>query len=121
MRRKADALVPLEVSILEAALTLAGRGTTEFHGYLLAQVLKTDADRRTLTAYGTLYRALHRLEKSGLVESAWEDSALADAENRPRRKLYRTTALAHKALARIYEERREHRKLRRLQEQWGTS
>lgn len=120
MRRKADHLVPLEVSILEAALTLRARGSGAFHGYLLAQVLKTDAERRTLTAHGTLYRALHRLERAGLIESFWEDVAEAEAASRPRRKLYRTTGLAQTALAREYAERKEHRKLRKLQERWGT-
>ncbi|HUF51962.1 MAG TPA: helix-turn-helix transcriptional regulator [Longimicrobiales bacterium] len=120
MRRKADHLVPLEVSILEAAMALHRQGTAQFHGYRLAQVLKTDADRRTLTAYGTLYRALHRLERAGVIESFWEDAADAEAANRPRRKLYRTTPLAQAVLAREYAQRKEHRKLRMLKEQWGT-
>jgi PadR family transcriptional regulator, regulatory protein PadR len=120
MRRKADSLVPLEISILECAITLHRRGTTHIHGYLLAQVLKTDADRRTLTAHGTLYRALHRLERAGIIESSWEDAAEAEAASRPRRKLYRTTPLAQEVLAREYETRKEHRKLRKLKEEWGT-
>jgi PadR family transcriptional regulator PadR len=121
MRRKTDQLVPLEISILESALAMRGKGTEAFHGYLLAQVLKTDADRRTLTAYGTLYRALHRLERAGVIESFWEDAAEAQATHRPRRKLYRTTPLAQAVLARAYAERKQHHKLRKLNEQWGTS
>ena len=102
-------------------MALHRRGTGAFHGYMLAQVVKTDADRRTLTAYGTLYRALHRLERAGVIESVWEDAAEAEAANRPRRKLYRTTPLAQTVLAREYAERKEHRKLRKLEDQWGTS
>lgn len=100
MRRKADQLIPIEVSMLEAAVTLKERGARAFHGYLLAKVIKTSSDRRTLTAHGTLYRALHRLERAGLVEGFWEDPAEAAREDRPRRRLYRLTALAETALAR---------------------
>ena len=100
MRRKQGHLVPLEVSVLEAALDLLRRGTPAFHGYSLAKVLQADGDRQLLTAYGTLYRALHRLEKADLVESFWEDAHLAEAEGRPRRRLYRVTARAEPAVKR---------------------
>ena len=100
MRRKPDELIPLEVSILEAAVALSRRGSETFHGFAVAKVVKTQANRRTLTAHGTLYRALHRLERAGLIESFWEDSALAERDGRPRRRLYRLTALAELALSR---------------------
>ncbi|MDQ3894944.1 MAG: PadR family transcriptional regulator [Actinomycetota bacterium] len=45
---------------------------------------------RSLTAHGTLYKALGRLEESGLLTSRWEDAAAA-AEGRPRRRLYELT------------------------------
>lgn len=114
MRRKADHLIPLETSILTAGIALQKRGTTAFHGYSLAKVIKAETESRMLTAYGTLYRALHRLERAGLVEGFWEDAALAESEGRPRRRLYRITALAHVALAR--EQTRSRGKLRSLQE-----
>ena len=44
---------------------------------------------RALTAHGTLYKALGRLEERGLLTSAWEDAAAA--EGRPRRRLYELT------------------------------
>lgn len=100
MRRKADALIPLEISILEAAFALRRRGSQTFHGFAVAKIIKTQANRRLLTAHGTLYRALHRLERSGLIESFWEDSAVAEQDGRPRRRLYRVTALAEAALSR---------------------
>ena len=100
MRRNAEHLVPLEVSILEAAVALHRRGTPAFHGYALAKVIKTSTDRRLLTAYGTLYRALHRLERAGIIEGFWEHPADAEKETRPRRRLYRLTALSEIALAR---------------------
>ena len=116
MRRKADHLIPIEVSILETALALDKQGTKVFHGYALAKVLKTDSERRRLTAYGTLYRALHRLERAGLVESLWEDPAHSELNGRPRRRLYRVTALAEIALARVRAEQHTGGKLRALKE-----
>ena len=83
MRRKAGALVPLELAICTAAADLRQQGTEEFHGYLIAKELKEHADNRLLTAYGTLYRALGRLEAMGLLLSRWEDAMVAAAENRP--------------------------------------
>jgi DNA-binding transcriptional ArsR family regulator len=106
MRRKSDQLIPLEASILEAAVALRSRGTPLFHGYALAKVIRTEADRRLLTAHGTLYRALQRLERGGLLESFWEDAVPAEREGRPRRRLYRITALGERALGRVRAQRR---------------
>ncbi len=116
MRRKSGQLIPLEVSILEAAVALNKRGTKAFHGYLLAKVVKTKGDRRMLTAYGTLYRALHRLERAGLLESSWEDWAQAEPESRPRRRLYRLTGSSEIALARARARQRSSGKARALEE-----
>jgi PadR family transcriptional regulator PadR len=91
MRRKAGALVPLETAILIAAVMLQGEGVDEFHGYEIAKHLAEIADRRLLTAYGTLYRALGRLESMGLLQSHWEDPQVAADENRPGRRLYTLT------------------------------
>jgi DNA-binding PadR family transcriptional regulator len=73
---------------------LRRRGIREFHGYELAKQLADVSDRRLLTAYGTLYRALGRLEAMGLLESRREDPAIGAKENRPGRRLYTLTALA---------------------------
>lgn len=91
MRRKPGALVPLELAICEAALELRRRGSEEFHGFLIAKELKHAADTRLLTAYGTLYRALGRLEAMGLVRSRPEDPMIAARESRPVRRLYTLT------------------------------
>ena len=40
---------------------------------------------------GTVYPALRRLEKSGLIRSQWESVAVARAELRPVRKYYQVT------------------------------
>jgi PadR family transcriptional regulator len=94
MRRKPGALVPLEIAICDAAAGLRRRGIEEFHGYELAKQLADVNDRKLLTAYGTLYRALARLEAMGLLESRREDPAVAAEENRPGRRFYTLTALA---------------------------
>lgn len=114
VRRKPGQLIPLEIALLEAAVALKRRGELTFHGYSLAKTIKTASEARTLTAHGTLYRALHRLEKAGLVEGFWEDPAEAAAEDRPRRRLYRLTALADVALARARAAMRDSRSLRSL-------
>lgn len=103
MRRKPGALVPLELAICEAAVRLRAEGRDEFHGYAMARSLKEAAEARLLTAYGTLYRALARLEQRGLLESHWEDSAIATAERRPPRRLYRLTAEGEAAVRRAGE------------------
>ena len=79
MRRKHGSLVPLETAICAAAAALRRRGVNEFHGYELAKQLTDISDSRLLTAYGTLYRALGRLEAMGLLESRREDPAIENA------------------------------------------
>jgi PadR family transcriptional regulator PadR len=99
MRRKAGTLVPLERDILEAALSLRSMGVAEPHGFLLARTIGEVTGARRLAAYGTLYKALDRLERAGLLESRWEDPNFAAAEARPRRRLYQVTPSGQRALA----------------------
>jgi DNA-binding PadR family transcriptional regulator len=47
---------------------------------------------------GTVYPALSRLERDGLVRSAWEDEHDAHADGRPARRYYKLTAPGSKAL-----------------------
>jgi DNA-binding PadR family transcriptional regulator len=100
LRRKPGALLPLEVSILEAGLDLAARGVPSFHGFAIAKEIKDRRDGRLLTAHGTLYRALGRMSTAGLLDSQWEDPLIASAALRPRRRLYRVTTAGEAALAR---------------------
>ena len=58
-----------------------------------------------LTAHGTLYRALHRLEQAGFLESFWEDPRLALEQGRPTRRFYRVTAAGEQTLARAKAEK----------------
>jgi PadR family transcriptional regulator PadR len=101
-RRKPGTLLPLEIEILEAALSMLSSGKqATFHGFGLAQTMREQNASRSLTAHGTLYKALSRLEEFGLLTSRWEDAAVV--EGRPRRRLYELTSqgahVAEQALA----------------------
>jgi len=92
MRRREGALVPLEVAILGAGLSVRSTGEPEFHGFRLARELRDRDGARGLTAHGTLYKALDRMERRGLLKSRWEDPDIAAEQGRPRRRFYRVTA-----------------------------
>ena len=92
MRRKPGELIRIEQTILVAAMNLSTRGEAEFHGFGIALEIRDRKGARLLTGHGTLYRALARLEKMGYLKSSWEDPQIAEAQGRPRRKLYRLTA-----------------------------
>ena len=109
MRRKPNALIPLEEAICAAAAALRVGGVEEFHGYQLARELADHADHKLLTAYGTLYRALGRLESMGLLTSRREDPEIAAREQRPGRRLYTLTALGETAAAAAEMKHREKR------------
>lgn len=99
MKRKPGSLLPLEASILAVGLALRQRGQPEFHGFLIAKEIQADTGGRRLTAYGTLYKALARLEQAGLLRSRWEDPEAAAREQRPRRRFYEVTPTGEQALA----------------------
>ena len=99
MRRKPGALLPIELAILTAGIDLRRIGTDEFHGFAVAKRMEDIGEAYQLTAYGTLYKALGRMETAGLLESRWEKADLALEEGRPRRRLYRVTGAGARALA----------------------
>ena len=98
MRRKPGHLLPIELALLEAAIRLRMEGVAHFYGFLIAREIKERQDARLLTAHGTLYKALDRLQRSGLLESECEDPLVAAQANRPRRRLYWVTAAGEAAL-----------------------
>src|SRR5215469_8869739 len=118
MRRKPGSLLPIETAICEAAYVLQQRGTAQFYGYSIAKELKHAGDTRLLTAYGTLYRALDRLEHMGFLRSEIEDPHVAAAESRPGRRLYELTATGQKAIVDVAELSRE-KKGRRKKRAWS--
>ena len=89
-RRKPGTLVPLESEILETAMSMLRSGSTTFHGFGIAQAMREQRGSPSLTAHGTLYKALGRLEEFGLLSSRWEDQSAV--EGRPRRRLYELTS-----------------------------
>ena len=103
MRRKRGVLLPIEVSILGAIVELQTQRGGGAHGFLVAKRIHDREGARLLIAHGTLYKALGRMEKAGLLASEWEDPLLAAAEQRPRRRPYRVTAKGVQALAAIPE------------------
>lgn len=103
-RRKAGTLLPLELEILEAALELRASGGAAFHGFGLARTMRRASEARSLTAHGTLYKALGRLEELGLLSSRWEEDAAA-SEGRPRRRLYELTGEGARAAERVRAEK----------------
>lgn len=57
------------------------------HGWGVAQALKSRSKERLIVTQGSLYPALHRLEKDGWIESDWGVS-----ENNRRAKFYRLSS-----------------------------
>ncbi|HEY1116701.1 MAG TPA: helix-turn-helix transcriptional regulator [Acidimicrobiales bacterium] len=94
-RRKAGALLVLEVEILQAALAGSRAGDQVFHGFGLAQAMGEGRSGR-LIGHGTVYKALARLEDMGLLASRWEPDP---PDGRPRRRLYELTAAGARAAA----------------------
>src|SRR5579862_4864429 len=80
------------------ALILATLSTGPAHGYAVAQALRGRSDGAFDLAEGTLYPALHRLERGGLITSEWSTAAGR------RRRTYRLTRAGERALG---ERRRE--------------
>jgi DNA-binding PadR family transcriptional regulator len=74
------------------SVLLAGEATWR-HGY--------DLSRETGLKSGTIYPLLIRLEQQGWLEARWEDEA---APGKPRRHLYRLTALGIREAKRIQEQ-----------------
>jgi PadR family transcriptional regulator PadR len=51
---------------------------------------------------GTVYPALRRLERDGLIQSKWEKPDVAEKEQRPPRKYYTLTRAAKAGMAAVY-------------------
>lgn len=66
----------------------------EQHGYGIAQAIRAGSGDALQVETGSLYPALHRLEKQGWIRAEWKTS-----ENRQRAKYYKLTAAGRKQLA----------------------
>ena len=74
-------------------LILATLQSGAAHGYAIAQTLRIRSDGEFDLPEGTLYPALHRLERAGMVASEWS------TEGGRRRRTYRLTRSGMKALS----------------------
>lgn len=93
--RKPGTLLPLEGDILSV---IASHGPRGAHGFAVAKDLAGEG-AKALVSHGTLYKALDRLLRRGLLTAEWEDPAAAEAAGRPRRKIYWITAAGVAVLA----------------------
>jgi PadR family transcriptional regulator, regulatory protein PadR len=70
----------------------------EQHGYGISQAIRATSGDVLQVETGSLYPALHRLERQGWVSAEWKKS-----ESNQRAKFYRITPLGKKQLAADYE------------------
>jgi PadR family transcriptional regulator PadR len=63
------------------------------HGYAISQALRTESGERLRVDTGSLYPALHRLERRKVIAAEWKLS-----ENKQRTRVYRLTAEGRKQL-----------------------
>ena len=71
------------------------------HGYAIAERLRARSNGTFDLPEGTLYPALHRLERAGLLASRWSEV------NGRRRRVYHLTVKGRKALTQQHDEWRE--------------
>ena len=70
----------------------------EQHGYGISQAIRANSDDVLQVETGSLYPALHRLERQGWVKAEWKKS-----ESNQRAKFYTITKLGKTQLASDYE------------------
>jgi PadR family transcriptional regulator PadR len=96
------------IELLQGTLDLLILRTLQWgpqHGYAISQTIRANSGDALQVDTGSLYPALHRLERNGWITSKWEVS-----ENRQRTKTYRLTASGKKQLL------SEHSRWRRMVE-----
>jgi len=77
-----------------AAMILQAIHTGQVYGFSVMEM--------TGLSSGTVYPAMRRLERDGLIASKWEQQSIADAEQRPPRKYYRLTRQGKVTLEAVY-------------------
>lgn len=84
------------IELLQGTLDLIILKTLQYgsqHGYGISQAIKTNSSDTFVVETGSLYPALHRLEKQGYIESDWDVS-----DNKQRAKYYKLTQAGRKHL-----------------------
>lgn len=85
------------IDLLQGTLDLLVLETLRWgprHGYGISQAIRLQSDDVLQVDTGSLYPALHRLERQGWVRAEWTVS-----ENKQRTRVYRLTAAGRKHLA----------------------
>jgi PadR family transcriptional regulator len=88
-------MLPMRPELLKGhldALLLAVLEPGPQHGYAVIEALRTSTDGALDLPTGTVYPALHRLERAGLIASDWQ------TVNGRRRRAYQLTPSGHAAL-----------------------
>ena len=86
----------LDVSLMRGTLDLLILKALSWearHGYAVAEWIEQATDAKLLVGEGTLYPALHRLERQGFVQAEWGLS-----ENNRHAKFYRLSAAGRRRL-----------------------
>jgi PadR family transcriptional regulator len=89
-------LLPMRAEVLKGhldALLLATLTEGPRHGYAIKEALRAGSGGRFDLPTGTVYPALHRLERAGLIRGSWS------TVNGRRRRSYRLTAAGERALS----------------------
>jgi PadR family transcriptional regulator PadR len=79
-------------------LLLAAVDVRPAHGYAIAEALRARSGQTFDLPEGTLYPALHRLERAALLISRWSE------QDGRRRRVYQLTAKGRRALAKSHSE-----------------
>jgi DNA-binding PadR family transcriptional regulator len=79
-------------------LLLSVVAKTPGHGYAIAEALRAESHALIDLAEGTLYPALHRLERAGLIAGRWSEV------NGRRRRSYHLTAKGQRSLTQKHQE-----------------
>jgi PadR family transcriptional regulator PadR len=85
------------IELLQGTLDLIVLQTLRWgprHGYGIAQMIRASSRDVLQVDTGSLYPALHRLERSGAIAAEWGTS-----ENKQRVRIYRLTATGRRQLA----------------------
>lgn len=86
------------IEVLQGTLDMLILNTLQWgsqHGHGIAQAIRANSGELLQVETGSLYPALHRLERQGWLSSEWKISA-----NNQRAKYYRLTTAGKKQLAR---------------------
>ena len=84
------------IELLQGTLDLLILQTLQWgsrHGYAISQAIRTESGERLQVDTGSLYPALHRLERQGWITAEWKDS-----EHNQRTRVYRLTAAGKRYL-----------------------